>query len=136
MALAATFPYLLSRLPLINRDLRMATAVAVATPGWYAVYDIAGDKHANLLGLVLILAALPLLFRSKSIRQSQGILGLVFIGIASFTHVETTMFFVTIIIISSVAFSIFPPRIAFLAAAVTLPATVIYISRVFQLVGL
>src|SRR5713101_1321933 len=77
IALSAMIPFLLTRFALISPDRRIATAIALATPGWYAIGDIAADKHANLLGLVFLLAAIPFLFRTNSIKESHGILGFV-----------------------------------------------------------
>ncbi len=136
IALSAMIPYLLSRFALISPDRQMAAAIALASPGWYAIGDIAADKHANLLGLVFLLAAIPLLFRTNSIKELHGLMGFVLIGIASFTHIETTLFIIAIVLITSVTLSTFRPVIAISAATVSIPAAIIYVTHFLQLIGL
>jgi hypothetical protein len=137
IGLSAMFPYLLGKLTLIQSDLRLATFVAMATPGWYAVYKIAADLHANLLGLVLLLTALIFLSRATLLRHPRTILGLVFVGLASFTHIETTMFFATIVLISSLsARTLFQVKVAVSIVIVTVPAMVLYAVHFLQLLGL
>src|SRR5438046_2468126 len=69
-------------------------------------------------------------------RQPRAIMGLVLVAVASFTHIETTLFFVGLMFILSVALSGFPKRIAIVAIAVVLPAAIIYIIHLLQLVSL
>jgi hypothetical protein len=135
IGLSALLPYLLSRIALIESDLKLATVVALATPGWYAVYMIVA-LPANLLGLVLILAATPFLYKSHSIRQPMCIAGLVLVGVASFTHIESTLFFVGIMVIASLAFSAVRKSITMATAAVALPASVLYFFHILQLFAL
>jgi len=136
IALAAMIPFPLSRFALFSPDKGIAAVIALAAPGWYAIGYIAADKHANLLGLVLLLAAIPLLFRTNSIKAPQSFLGLALIGIASFTHIETTLFLVTIIFIASAVFSTFRPIIALSAVAVSFPASILYVMHFLQLISL
>src|SRR5207249_4775831 len=136
ITLSALFPYLVSRLALCNSDLRFSVFATIATPGWFVLYDLGASLHANLLGFVLILLAISLLIRSNSIRERQSVAGLTLVGIASFTHIETVLFFVIVFIIFSFAFSSFPPRNAILAAVVALPASILYMIHFLQLVSL
>jgi hypothetical protein len=137
IGLSALFPYLLSRLTLIQSDLRLATFVALATPGWYAIYRIAGDLHANLLGLVLLLTAITLISRVRSLRQPRALLGLSLVGLASFTHIETTLFFAAVILISSLsARTLFSVRVAVSVVATTVPAAGLFAVHFLQLLGL
>jgi hypothetical protein len=137
VTLSAVFPYLLSRLTLIHSDVKLATLVTIATPGWYAIYKIGADLHANLLGLIFMLTAIVLISRARSIRQPGVLLGLTLIGLASFTHIETALFFVAIMLVSSVsALSAYSIRVALSAVAVTVPAAVLYAVHLLQLLGL
>ncbi len=137
IGLAALFPYLLSRLALIQTDLRLATIVALATPGWYAIYKIAADLHANLLGLVFMFTAIVLISEARSLRRPGAVIGLLLVGFASFTHIETTLFFVTIILISSLsAWALFPVKVAVSVAVATVPAAVLFTVHFLQLLGL
>jgi hypothetical protein len=133
---SALLPSLLSRLALVNNDLRFATFATIAVPGWFAIYFLGSSLHANLLGLVFVLAAIPFILQSQAIGQPRTIMGLVLIGIASFTHIETTLFFVGLLIILSVAFSGIPKKVAIAAIAVVLPAAIIYVIHLIQLVSL
>ncbi len=133
-ALSALLPCLLSRLTLIHSDARLATLVALATPGWYAVYRIGADLHANLLGLVLMLAALIFVSKANSTRRIYQAGGLILVSVASFTHIETTLFFVMLILITSLTpLATCPFRIAASAGIVTVPATVVYIGHLLDL---
>ena len=134
--LSSLLPFLISRLALVNNDVRFSTFAAIAVPGWFVIYNLGASLHANLLGLVFILAAIPLILKSQTIRQPRAIMGLVLIAVASFTHIETTLFFVGLMFILSVALSGFPKRIAIVAIAVVLPAAIIYIIHLLQLVSL
>ena len=134
--LSSLLPFLISRLALVNNDFRFSTFATIAVPGWFVIYNLGASLHANLLGLVFILAATPLILKSQTIRQPRAIIGLVLIATASFTHIETTLFFVGLMFILSVALSGFPKRIAIVAIAVVLPAAIIYIIHLLQLVSL
>jgi len=137
IALSSFFPYLLSKLTLAQSGTRLATIVATLTPGWYAIYKISADLHANLLGLVLMLTAILLLSHAKSLRRPEGFIGLVLVGLASFTHIETTFFLVTIFLISSASSkALFPVRVAMAAVLVTVPATIIFGLHFLQLLGI
>ena len=135
IGISALLPYLLSRIARIEPDLKLATVVALATPGWYAVYIIVA-LPANLLGLVLILTAVPFFYKSNSIRHPMCVVGLVLVGLASFSHIESTLFFVAIMAIASLAFSAVPRSIALVTAAAALPASVLYALHLVQLFAL
>lgn len=133
IALVGLFPYLISRLVWASSNVRLATFASMTTPAWYALYDIGATEHANLLALALILAALGMLFQSKRINQRESIAGLILFGIASFTHVETTLFFVGVILLLSLAFPILPFRMVILLVAVVSPATAAYVTHLSQI---
>jgi len=86
--LAASIPYLLSRLVLEHLGTRTAILVTLATPGWYAVYRLQADLHANLLALTLFLSALILLSKARSVREPPCLYGLGLVALASITHIE------------------------------------------------
>ena len=133
---SSLLPFLISRLALVNNDFRFSTFATISVPGWFAIYSLGASLHANLLGLVFIFAAIPLILKSQTIRQPRAIMGLILIAIASFTHIETTLFFVGLMFILSIALSGFPKRIAIVAIAVVLPAAIIYIIHFLLLVSL
>jgi hypothetical protein len=125
--LAASMPYLFSRLVLAHADKRTAIIVTLATPGWYAVYRLQADLHANLLALTLFLAALVLLSGVSSIREPRCLVGLSLIGLASFTHIESSLFLMSMTLASSLTrLRPFPFRVALLGMGVIAPATLFY----------
>jgi hypothetical protein len=125
--LAASLPYLLSRLALIHVGSRIATLVALTTPAWYAVYRIAADLHANLLALTLCIGSIILLSKVSSIRQRQCIAGLGLLGLASITHIESTLLFTSVFVVSSLTpLRQYPCRVGYAAVAAVVPATVLY----------
>jgi len=133
---SALLPFLISRLAMVNNDFRFSTFATIAVPGWFAIYSLGASLHANLLGLVFVLAAIPFILQSQTIGQPRTIMGLILIGIASFTHIETTLFFVGLMFILGVALSGIPKRVAIVAMAVVLPAAILYVIHFLQLVSL
>ncbi len=133
---SALLPFLISRLALVNNDFRFSTFATIAVPGWFAIYSLGASLHANLLGLVFVLAAIPFILQSQAIGQPRTIMGLVLIGIASFTHIETTLFFVGLMFILGVALSGIPKRVAIVAMAVVLPAAILYVILPLVIFGL
>lgn len=137
MTLACIFPYLLGRLTLVNSNLRLASFVVLTTPAWYAVYSIGAGLHANLLGMILLLAALVLSSNVKLIRSPRALAGLTLVGLASFTHIETTVFLTTIVLISSLPTKrLFPTRMAILFVVIATPAAVLFALHFLALIGL
>ena len=135
--LAASFPYLVSKLVVARLNLRAAILVALATPGWYAVYRLQADLHANLLALTLFLSALVLLSQARSLRSPRFIWGVALIGLASFTHIESTLFLVFVTTVSSLTnFRPYPLRMTLVATTVVIPATLFYFLRFLQLLVL
>ncbi len=131
--LSGSIVYLLAKLVREHLDTRAATFVALTTPGWYAVYRLQADLHANLLALPLFLSALILLSRTKSIRDPHCLLGLALIGIASFTHIESTLFLVSVTLVSSLTkLRPYPFKLAVAATAVNVPAAFFYAAHVLQ----
>lgn len=125
--LAASLPYLLSRLTLARLNRRAGAIVALGAPGWYAVYRIGADLNANLLGLVFCIASITVLSDAHSIRQKRGIVGLGLLALASISHIESTVFFVSIFAIASISsLRVSPIRVVYAAAVVIIPATVLY----------
>jgi len=125
--LAAFMPYLLSRLVLARADRRTAILVTLATPGWYAVYRLQADLHANLLALTLFLVAVVFLSGVSSIRESRCLVGLSLIGLASFTHIESSLFLMSMTLVSSLTrLRPFPLRVALSGMGVIAPATLFY----------
>jgi len=134
--LAASIPYLLSRLVLAHLGTRTAILATLATPGWYAVYRLQADLHANLLALTLFLSALILLSKAKSLREPRCLYGLGLLGLASFTHIESTIFLLFVILASSLtSLRPYPLKIALAAASATVPAAVFYAVHLVQLLG-
>jgi len=127
VALAASLPYLMSRLALAHASPRLATLVALSTPAWYAVYRITADLHANLLALTLILAAMIPLSQSTSIKQRQFIIGITLFGLASLAHIESTLFLASVVVVTSLSRMLYPLRVVYGLVGIILPATVLYI---------
>jgi hypothetical protein len=135
--LAASIPYLVSKLAVARLNLRAAILVALATPGWYAVYRLQADLHANLLALTLFLSALVLLSQARSLRSPRFIYGVALIGLASFTHVESTLFLVFVTTVSSLSkLRPYPLRMTLVSTTVVVPATLLYFLRLLQLLVL
>jgi hypothetical protein len=125
--LAASLPCLLSRLALIHLGARTAALVALTTPAWYGVYRIAADLHANLLAVTLCIASIILLSKSSSIRQQRCIAGLGLLGLASITHIESTLLFASVFVVSSLSpLRQYQPRVACAVVATIIPATILY----------
>ena len=125
--LAASLPFLTSRLALIHLGLRTATVVALAVPAWYAVYRIPADLHANLLALILVLASIIFLSKASSIRQTRCIAGLTLLGLASLTHIETTLLFTSVLLVASLStLRPYPSRVGYAIVAIVLPASILY----------
>ena len=135
--LAASTPYLMSRLALAHLSTRTATLVALATPGWYAVYRLQADLHANLLALTLFLSALILFSQAKSLKDRRCLYGLALVALASFAHIESTLFLVLVTLVSSLtSLRPYPFKVALAAAATTLPATAFYVTHLLQILAL
>jgi hypothetical protein len=131
--LAASIPYLMSRLVTLHLDKRTAIFVALATPGWFAVYRLEADLHANLLALALFILAIAQLSQAKSLRDPRSILGVGLVGLASFAHIESIMFLVSITLVSSlVGRRIFPLRVIVASALAAVPAAAFYIAHISQ----
>jgi len=112
---------------------RAATFVALATPGWYAVYRLQADLHANLLALTLFLPAVTLLSQTKSARDPRFLLSLALIVLASLTHIESTLFLVFATLISSATkLRPYPLKVAVVATVSIMPAAFFYASHVLQ----
>ncbi|OLE91766.1 MAG: hypothetical protein AUF79_02435 [Crenarchaeota archaeon 13_1_20CM_2_51_8] len=134
--LAASIPYLLSRLVLEHLGTRTAILVTLATPGWYAVYRLQADLHANLLALTLFLSALILLSKARSVREPRCLYGLGLVALASITHIESTMFLMFVILVSSLTpLRPYPLKIALAVASTTVPAAIFYTAHLVQLLG-
>ncbi len=132
--LAGAIPYLMSRFVTVHLDRRTAIFVVLATPGWYAIYRLEADLHANLLALALFLLAIAQLSRAKSLHDRRGILGIGLVGLASFAHIESTLFFVGVTVVSSlVGRAGFPLRGAFAMALASAPAAGFYLAHLSQL---
>jgi hypothetical protein len=134
--LAASLPYLMGRFVLARLDIRTAILTILATPGWYAIYRLQADLHADLLALTLFLAAVVLISQAKSLSSARCLSALVLIGLASFTHIESILFLMTVTVVSSLSkMRPFPMR-AVLAGVVTIiPATVFYMIHILQLLS-
>ncbi len=135
--LAASIPYLISKLVLVQLNHRAALLVALATPGWFAVYRLQADLHANLLALALFLCALILFSQARSSPSPRFICGLALIGFASFTHIESTLFLTSVTTISNL--TKFRPcsfRMSLAAVAAVVPAALLYLLHLVQLLAL
>jgi hypothetical protein len=136
MVLAGSITYLLARLVLAHLDTRAAILVALATPGWYAVYRLQADLHANLLALTLFLSALILISRTRSIREPRSLLGLTLIVLASLTHIESTLFLVFVTLISSMTkLRPYPFKLMIAATAAIVPAAFFYAIHILQVLA-
>jgi hypothetical protein len=133
IVLAASITYLLTRLVLVHLNTRAALFVALSTPGWYAVYRLQADLHANLLALTLFVPAMILLSRTRSVRDLRCLLGLALIVLASLTHIESTLFLVFVTLTSSVTkLRPYPFKLAIATTAVAMPATLFYASHLLR----
>ncbi len=133
IVLAGSITYLFARLLVAHVNPRAAIFVALATPGWYAVYRLQADLHANLLALTLFLSALVLISRTKSVRDTHCLLGIALMVVASFTHIESTLFLVSVILISSVTrLRPYPFKLAIAATLAIMPAAFFYAGHLLQ----
>jgi hypothetical protein len=82
--------------------------VAVFAPTWYAVYRLGADLHANLLALLLLLFASYFFLLRLSGKSGKLTLFsfLFFMFLASFTHIETTIFFAMIFLLTAFLYSV------------------------------
>jgi len=137
VALAASLPCLMSRLALAHAGPRLATLVALSTPAWYAVYRITADLHANLLALIFILTSIIFLSKASSIQQPRCIAGLALLGLASLTHIETTLLFTSVLLVASLSrLRPYPSRVAYAIVAIVLPASILYTLHLQQILSL
>ncbi len=135
--LAGSIPYLMSKLALGHLNGRTAIFVALATPGWYTVYRLQADLHANLLALTLFLSALVFLSRAKSLRDRSCLYGLGLVGLSSFAHIESTLFLVLVTFVSSLTkLRPYPFRVAIVPVATSFPATVFYVAHLLLILNL
>ena len=84
-------------LALESRDWRIATLTVAFTSGWFTLYRMGADFHANLFAFPLLILATVLLLRAaRKERTSGSVLGvfLLLVIVAAATHVETTDFFI------------------------------------------
>lgn len=131
--LAASIPYLLGKLSILHLDRNTSLAIVLSAPAWYAIYRLQADLHANLLALVLFLSALGLMSRQTSLRSPRCAIGLGLIALASFTHIESTLFFVFVTFVSSIR----PPRffdlrVVLVQILVVAPAALLYLAHLSQ----
>jgi hypothetical protein len=80
-----------------SKDWRVAILSVAFSSGWFAVYRMGADFHANLFAFPLLILASALLIRvSRTGQLSGSALGifLVLVVLASAAHVETTDFFI------------------------------------------
>jgi hypothetical protein len=136
IVLAGSITCLLAKLVLAHLGARAALFVALATPGWYAVYRLQADLHANLLALTLFLAALILISQSKSLREPRSLLGLSLIVLASLTHIESTLFLVFVTMISSTTkLRPYPFKLAIAATVAIIPGAFFYATHILQVLS-
>lgn len=134
IVLAGSIPYLFAKFSLANLHTRAALFVALTTPAWSAVYRLQADLHANLFALVLFICALSLLSRARLIRDRYSLSGLALIALASFTHIESTLFLVAVTSCSSLTkLRPFPFKLVLGMIAIIIPATFFFILHVLQL---
>lgn len=84
-------------LALESRDLRVATMSVAFSSGWFAVYRMGADFHANLLAFPLLILATVLLIRVSRRGSASGPVLWTFlflVVLAGAAHVETTDFFI------------------------------------------
>ena len=84
-------------LALESRDWRVATMSVAFSSGWFAVYRMGADFHANLFAFPLLILATVLLIRvSRRGSASVPVLGafLFLVVLAGAAHIETTDFFI------------------------------------------
>jgi hypothetical protein len=133
IVLAGSITYLMARLVMVHLNTRAAIFVALSTPGWYAVYRLQADLHANLLALTLFLSALIIISRTKSVWEPRSLLSLTLIVLASLTHIESTLFLVLITLISTMTkLRPYPVQVAIAAAGAVMPATFFYATHILQ----
>lgn len=134
IVIAGIVTYLLARLVAVHITTRAAIFVALSSPAWYAIYRLETDLHANLFAVTLFLFALVLLSSARSIRDPRSLSGLAIIGLASFTHIESTVFLVAVTLASSMTkLRPYPFRLAFAATVTIIPALYFYIVHILQL---
>jgi hypothetical protein len=84
-------------LALESRDWRVATMSVAFSSGWFAVYRMGADFHANLFAFPLLILATVLLIKvSRRRSASQPVIGafLSLVVLAGAAHIETTDFFI------------------------------------------
>src|SRR2546422_403023 len=124
--ICCTLPFLLSWITAQHYNKNLAALVALSTPAWPAIYRIGADLHPNLLALCLLLAALSLLFSHP--KNLEIVSGIALICLASFTHIETTLFFVGIIALMGLFQRNSGSLLTYLMPAIaTIPAAILYL---------
>lgn len=101
-----------------------------AMSAWFAIYRISSDLHNNLLGIAICLPASGLLLSSSFTRKRAILIFSAFL-VSSFVHIETTIFFALVIILTLIItrkiISNYGFRLLLLVTSV-LPALFLYIN--------
>lgn len=131
----------------VLKDREIAAYATLFSACWFAVYRLSADLHANLLGLVFLLAA-SRFFLVNYGREKSTRVGWLWFSIitflASFTHIETTIFFTFILLASLLQFCLLTPTKARLKRTLAgillillpaLPGIILYVERVIHLLS-
>lgn len=90
------------------KDWRVAVLSVAFTAGWFAIYRMGADFHGQLLAFPLLLVATTLLLRIRRTTHLFRDVGLfvVMVGLATLAHVETTVVFVAVWVVTFLVFDL------------------------------